>query len=583
LLCVWVCLTQISVWSRLTSTEGFFVRRILSSVFASLFFVGTAHAQNATTAGLTSAPSPTINNVALEWAITGDADLDGAVSVRYRLQGQSTWRPAQTLRRVPAGSNLSFSWGNRHSGSVFNLAPASTYEFELALVDPDGGSETRIVSATTRRIPSIPTSGVVRATTPATLANVLGLAQAGDIVELGAGNYAGFTINTSGTDGLPIVLRGTPGAVINGELGIFNRSNIFLSALTINGRIRFNGTNNMSIVGCTVNAQSTVGGGDGIVTLLRAENSYIAENIVTGTTQWLESSLGVSGNNLGEGILVTGPGHVIARNTVRGFRDNISLLEDTPGSDQYSIDIIDNTISIAGDDGIEADFCAHNCRIMRNQLTNTFIAFSSQPSLGGPTYFIRNQAYNVIHIPFKLYRSSVGDVLWHNTIVKNGDGFNAYPGVSINNALVANNLFLGGAAATYSGFSSGSGRVVDLQSLNTANSSLNYNGYGSALGTFTGRIGSVSFNSLIEMRNLTSEANAQQVDYNIFNNTVPFPVPGNPFIVYAPVNLNIRVDSNAANTGVMLANINDGFTGSAPDLGALEAVSADGIFASGFE
>ena len=543
-----------------------------------------ATAQNSTTPGTASAPFPTINNVALEWLIAGDADLDGVVGVRFRAQGQNQWRPAMSLRRIPAGSNQGFSWANRHSGSVFDLAADTAYEFELSLNDPDGGSETRVLSARTRVVPREATSGVLRPATPTTLASVLNLAQAGDIVELGPGNYAGFTIERDGTAALPLVLRGQNGAVINGEIGMFFRSHVMLKNLQVNGRIRFNGSNNISIIACTLNTQANIGAGDGIVSLLRAENSYIADNVITGTTIWRESALGASGDNLGEGILVTGPGHVIARNTVRNFRDAISLLEDPPGSDQYSIDIVDNTIDAAADDGIEADFRAHNCRIMRNRLTNTFIAMSSQPSLGGPTYFIRNHAYNVIHLPFKLYRSSDGDVILHNTIVKNGDGLNAYPGTPIRRAMFRNNIFLGGAAGTFNGFSSGSGRVIDLQTLETANSSMNYNGYGSALGTFNGRIGAVSFTSLAQLRSLSSEINAQQLDFSVFQQSIAFPVPGSPLTSYPVQDLQLRASSPAIDTAQVLANINDDFQGNGPDLGAFEAPAASVIlFRNGFE
>ena len=110
------------------------------------------------------------------------------------------------------------------------------------------------------------------------------------------------------------------------------------------------------------------------------------------------------------------------------MRDAISFVEDTGAFDQFSLDVLDNDILNAADDGIEADFCFHNCRIMRNRLTNTFVALSAQPTLGGPTYFVRNVAYNVAHVAFKLYRGSTGDVIVNNTVVKSGDAFGNYAG-----------------------------------------------------------------------------------------------------------------------------------------------------------
>lgn len=541
-----------------------------------------AGADDATVPGTPVAPHPTLNHLTLEWPVTGDSDLDGVVSVRFRVQGTADWRPALPLRRVPAGTNEGHSWTNRHSGSLFGLLPATTYEVELTLADPDGGNAQQVLVVTTRAVPTAG-NGAVRPATPANLATVLSAAQPGDIVTLGSGTYAGFTINTSGNAGAPITLRGTAGALVQGEIGLFNRQHLRLEGLLVHGRIRFNGSNDISIVGNTIVAQAAQNG-DGIVSFLRAERAYIAGNTVTGQTVWQESSFGASGNNLGEGILVNGPGHVITGNTVRGFRDGISFMEDAAAVDQSSIDVLDNVIGEAGDDGIEADFCAHNCRIVGNRLVNTFIAMSAQPSLGGPTWFVRNQAYNVVHLPFKLYRGSIGDVLLHNTIVKQGDGLNAYPGRPIARAYARNNLFLGGAAGTYNGFSSGSGRVVDLQTLDTTNSSFDYNGYGSVLGTFTGRLGATSFASLAQLRTLTSEAHAEQVALDSFAGPPAF--PADPLLVHTLPDLAIRADGPAADRGVVLPNINDGFSGIAPDLGAIESTPVAGeppLFASGFE
>jgi hypothetical protein len=405
----------------------------------------------------------------------------------------------------------------------------------------------------------------------------------GDIITLGAGTYAGFQIERDGSAGAPIVLRGAAGAVVNGEIGLFFRQHVMLQDLTVNGRIRFNGSNDISITGCSITATADRNG-DGIVSFLRAERAWIADNTVTGLTIWAEASLGASGDNLGEGIVVNGPGHVIERNVVRGFRDGISFMEDAAAQDQYSIDVLDNDIDVAADDGIEADFCAHNCRIVGNRLVNTFIAFSAQPSLGGPTWFVRNVAYNVVHVPFKLYRGSSGDVLLHNTIVKHGDALNAYPGRPITHAYLRNNLFLGGTFGSFNGFDSGSGRVIDLSTLVTASSSLDYNGYGTTLPTFTGRVGAVSFTGLTQLRALTSEQHAQQVDLGVFATQVDFPAA--PLTIHALPDLSLASASVAIDSGEPLPSINDGFTGTAPDLGAYEAGAApdpDALFGDGFE
>ncbi len=569
------------------STRGRFARRLpLVALLAS----GLAFAQTATTPGAITTPFPTLNNITVEWAITGDTDLDGAVAVRYRPVGAGAFAQGFNLRRVPAASNLGFSWGNRHSGSVFDLMPGTDYEIELTLTDPDGGNAQQVVMATTRPIPAPMAGAPVRNVTPQNLTSTIAAAVAGDILLFGAGTYPGFTFARDGTAGAPIVLRGTPGAQVNGSLELLNRNFVHIDSLTINGRIRFNSSDHIAVTRCTINA-TVATGGHGIVTFLRSENAYIADNVVDGTTTWAESSFGAAGNNLGEGILVTGPGHVIAHNRVSGMRDDISFLEEGEADDQFSIDVIDNDLSEGADDAIEADFCFHNCRIMRNRATNAFIAFSSQPGLGGPTYFIRNVAYNVVNVPFKLYRGSIGDVLLHNTIVKQGDAFGLYAGFPVARLFTRNNLFLGGPGGTYNGLNSGSGRPADIQDLVTANSSLNFDAFGNTQGTFNGRLGAVSFTTVAQMRTTTTEIGGNQVNYWVFAQPVAFPADANT--QFATVDLRLAAGGGAQDIGVAIPNINDGFAGAAPDVGAYEAGSMlpvygprplnPPLFADGFE
>lgn len=526
---------------------------------------------NATVAGAISVPFPTLHHLSVEWAFSGDANANGVVTVRYRPAGTGTWRESMPLRRVPAGDNEGFSWGSRHSGSVFELQPGTAYELELTLTDPDGGTTTRTVSATTRAVPAPMAGAPVKPVTPASFASVAASAQPGDILQLGAGSYSGFDWPRDGAAGKPIVIRGTAGAVVNGQINLFNRSYVHLDGLTVNGRIRFNGSKHFAVTRSTINASSTHAG-DGIVTYLRAENAYIADNVVTGLTVWAESSLGVNGNNLGEGIAVTGPGHVILHNRVTGFRDGISLLEDDEAVDQFSIDILNNDLDGNADDGIEADFCFHNCRILRNRLSNNFIALSSQPGLGGPTYFVRNAVYNAVHLAFKLYRGSSGDVLLHNTVVKNGDALGIYAGRPVGRLYTRNNLFIGGPGASFNGYSSGTGRVLALADLVPSGSSLDHDGFGSTTGTFTGNWAGTSFSGLSALRANTTQKHAVQVDLGVFATTLAY--PASPMTKYAAPDLRIRTGSAAENAGQVIPGVNDGYTGGAPDLGAHEAGAA---------
>jgi len=173
----------------------------------------------------------------------------------------------------------------------------------------------------------------------------------------------------------------------------------------------------------------------------------------------------------------------------------------------------------------------------------------------------------VILTPFKLQRSSVGDVILHNTVVKNGDAFGIYTSEPIARAFMRNNLFIGGPGGTYNGYSNGNGSVVQVATAD-ATCSLDYDGFGSTLGTFTGRLGAARFTSLAELRSMTTERNARQLDLGSFAATVA--VPSSPFPALASADLRPRAGGPAIDVGLPIPNVNDGFAAAGPDLGAYE-------------
>jgi hypothetical protein len=208
---------------------------------------------------------------------------------------------------------------------------------------------------------------------------------------------------------------------------------------------------------------------------------------------------------------------------------------------------------------------------VRNRVTNAFVAMSSQPGLGGPTYFIRNVVYSSIYVAaFKLHRGSVGDVALHNTVVKNGDALAVESGVTHRRQYFRNNIFIGGPGATFNGWSSGSGKVMNLPDV--ADGSFDHDGFGSTTGSFTGRYASQSFSSLAEMQQKTPEKRAVQVSLGIFAASVPY--PASAFPACQPPDLRLKPGSAAVDVGQVLPNINDGYAGKAPDLGAYEVGAA---------
>jgi MYXO-CTERM domain-containing protein len=538
-------------------------------------WTAAAFAQNATTPGAVTTPYPTTQAISIEWAIAGDANQDGVVEVQYRESGAAAWKTGLPLVRVPAGANDTGDfgsgngrWSNKHAGSLFDLEPGKTYEIELTLTDPDGGGTTTTTTVATRPIPVAPATATIKAVTPSTLTSALSAAAPGDILLLGAGSYPSFSVPKNGATDQPIVIRGEAAdtVIIDGRVTMNDRKWVYLENVTVQGEVRMNGASNAVVRGCKIH--TTSGGITFEVGGDIPRNNYIVDNDIVGGATWKDDQLGADGYNGGEGIQLTGSGHVVCWNHVKGFRDNISHMEYDEAFEQVSNDICNNDLEEATDDGIEADSAMGNVRVMRNRIRNCFVGASSQPSLGGPTYFIRNVMYNVLYSPFKFHNGTVGDVGFHNTVVKCGDGWGCYAGATWSRAFFRNNLFIGGSGGTYGGYSNGSGRVLDLGDAD-ATCSFDYDGLGSIdTGKFEGRIGTTRFTSVATMQSSTSEAHGVAVDMSIFASAPAF--PSNPYPAWPVVDLQLQPGGAAVDQGVVLTGVNDGFTGAAPDLGAYE-------------
>ena len=547
---------------------------VLGSILLSL-----GRSENATIPGEISTPYPTLTCLAVEWLIEGDDNQNGEVKVSYKVAGDDKWLPAMPLVRVPAESTgnrtrPTYTWKNKHSGSIFNLKPDTEYEIRLSLSDPDGGEATEIVKAQTRPVPSEARDSRIIKVTPRTLEKAAMHAEPGDILLLSPGYYDSFAMPVDGEPGKPIVIRADNAHPVIGStfnsVNLEHRQNVIIDGLTVWGPVLLRWAENVAVRYCNIESQF------GIIAQQQpgCRNCYIADNTVSYKMPWVAEGTG-SGSiwggpaNIGEGIEVTGPGNVICYNRVSGYRDCISTMEDLWVYDQMCIDIYNNDISEGPDDGIEADFAMNNCRIMHNRITNCGMGLSSQPGLGGPVYFIRNVMYNISMAPFKLERRSYGNLFLHNTVVKSGDGLFEHHG---QNAFFRtwwfNNLCIGGSGGGKRGrYSGGEGLAVALPGYN-ATCKFDYNAVGTVNTPFAGLVGDQRFESIEGMHRLTGGGHCVQVNMDVFAADIAFPDP--VFPERPPQDLRIATGSPAADAALLLPNINDGFTGQAPDIGAYE-------------
>ena len=86
-----------------------------------------ACAQNATQAGKFHVQHPTLLNLGFEWPITGDANRNASVAVKYRKSGDAAWRAALPLVRIGGENvyrrreNLDYTVPHGFAGSILNL------------------------------------------------------------------------------------------------------------------------------------------------------------------------------------------------------------------------------------------------------------------------------------------------------------------------------------------------------------------------------------------------------------------------------------------------------------------------------
>jgi hypothetical protein len=369
-----------------------------------------------------------------------------------------------------------------------------------------------------------------------------------------------------------------------------------------------------------------------------SSNFYIADNVVLGRNDskhligwngafWQQFN-GVDGQEFPPvmksytGIRLYGPGHVVCYNYVADFHDGIDTemygMPDGSNANegpsypprQYwdrrpvSIDIYNNYITNAHDNSIEMDGSMHNIRVMRNILINSAShPMSTQPSAGGPIYWIRNIVYNAPGGSTRSTAGSPGVIFYHNTVTSE----TTVPSGA--NTHWLNNLFLGQSTAPaifsvttltaytssdYNGFRpnpdaaySFQWNVVDPASApaGAGDPDATPVGRGAATGrgappaggrgAGTGAPQPGQFKTLAEYAQATGQdRHSVLVDYDVFVNVPKLdrdPKTVQRLYNFKDYDFRLKPGSAAVDKGVVIPNVNDAFLGTAPDLGALEA------------
>lgn len=305
----------------------------------------------------------------------------------------------------------------------------------------------------------------------------------------------------------------------------------------------------------------------------RIEDNAFTDTSIPGWP-W-DSTKGSSAEN--SAVLFTddvGRGHIIRRNTTDGGFNGIAPCGSSapPGAFTTEVDVYRNDLRRHNDDAFEPEGWCANVRIFENTIRDSHMAFAVAPASPGPTWIVRNVAWNTGNT-----RTSQTDGYTSSAIKINS----GYP-EAVGPLLVYHNTLVTTAPATEALYLLNPGNSTFLRSRNNILASTHYviekvnpivadmDGdllYSTDPTRFVRWMGT-------QYANLTALRNGLGLELN--------GVTGAPLLV-APASgdFSLAVNSPAVDHGVVIPGINDGYAGTAPDIGAIER--RDVIFANGFD
>jgi hypothetical protein len=525
---------------------------------------------------------------------------------------------------------------NMFAGSILDLEPNTAYEAKFVLSDPDGvtGEATHVVTVRTRAEPAPATGGHVYHVYPPNWKgpkeanSFVGLScaynyhcaggdesmadrprvQPGDVILMHAGVYESlydwyarnsstrpvegtYYLLASGTAEKPIVIKAAgDGEVIFDGRGNFNLFNLEHANCTYFEGITFRHTEIAILAGVQFIAGSsglTVKHcrfediNVGIVSSCSGSRDfYIADNYFIGRDDpkhlqgwngdfWLQFN-GVDGQEF--------PAKLKSYTAVRVYGS---------GYNNYMTNFHDNAFEIDGS--------MHNIRVMRNLMINSASQpFCNQPWIGGPVYWIRNIAFNA---PFGAARMSAGapGVMFLNNTISTEFAANASANLHMFNNLILGqnampaifsvNTFTSYSESDYNGFRPNADMKYSFEWNAPATGLLQ--DYRDLIGATNPRLNDTSGEkALVTHRFQTLQAYSAEthndqhsvlVDYDAFESVKHLDArdPRTVQLLYKAEDFDFRLKPGSApvDKGVMIPNVTDAYTRTAPDLGALEVGS----------
>jgi len=311
-------------------------------------------------------------------------------------------------------------------------------------------------------------------------------------------------------------------------------------------------------------------------------------------------------------VRVYGSGHVIAYNYVANFHDGIDVEtygnpdgntpDPTAATGPYypprkdwhlrpvAIDYYNNYMTNFHDNAFEIDGSMHNVRVMRNMMLNSAShPMCNQPAIGGPVYWIRNIIYHAPGGSTRTSNGAPGMIYLNNTILSetsirttsNSHWMNNLMlGENVQPAIFAVNTYTNYTSSDYNGFRVNSGVAESFEWSSPP--------FGVAqdfrdLLAAADGVQTPPDKTLVTRRYATlaqysteshQDTHSVLLDYDVFQHVPMLDAKDMKTVqkLYDAKDLDFRLrpGSAAVDRGAVIPNVTDGYSGNAPDLGALE-------------
>ncbi|HEY1877587.1 MAG TPA: hypothetical protein VGG66_08955 [Rhizomicrobium sp.] len=311
-------------------------------------------------------------------------------------------------------------------------------------------------------------------------------------------------------------------------------------------------------------------------------------------------------------VRVYGSGHVIAYNYVANFHDGIDVETygnpdgDTPdptaATGPYyparkdwhlrpvAIDYYNNYMTNFHDNAFEIDGSMHNVRVMRNMMLNSAShPMCNQPAIGGPIYWIRNIIYHAPGGSTRTSNGAPGMIYLNNTILSETNirttsnshwMNNLMLGENVQPAIFAVNTYTNYTSSDYNGFRVNPGAAESFEwsspPWGVAQDFRDLLAAADGVQTPPDKHLVTRHYATLSQYSADTRQDTHSVllDYDVFEHVPMLDAKDMKTVqkLYDDRDLDFRLKpgSAAVDKGAAIPNVTDGYSGNAPDLGALE-------------